>query len=126
MMRDDAPPAKLIVNWIEIENGLVRLGATDDRRWRWSIEDGGAGGDATSHVLVSLVEPGGAFALEETVQLFCAPDLPERSLVLAQLADLTALAHLVHRLRLLDEEARSRLFGLDVARARASVEVDDP
>ena len=115
MCTDEAPAGRLIVNWIEVEDGTLRLGATDDRLWRWTVEDGGAGGDARTHVLVTLRALRGGRAPHEAVELFCAPDLPERSLVMAELPALTDLAHALWREQPEHEVARARCFGVPVA-----------
>ena len=47
-------PTHLVINWIDIEDHVILVGATDNLRWKWDTEEGMSGVDAFSFVCVEL------------------------------------------------------------------------
>ncbi|NOQ74918.1 MAG: hypothetical protein GQ574_23085 [Crocinitomix sp.] len=48
----------LMINSIRIEENVLLVGATDNERWRWDIEDGMSGVHAKTIVYVTLTKSG--------------------------------------------------------------------
>lgn len=60
----------LVVNWIDVDNKVILVGATDNLRWKWDTELGMSGADAKSSVWVTLTDNGKGFAGSEDAHFF--------------------------------------------------------
>ncbi|WP_215226698.1 hypothetical protein [Echinicola shivajiensis] len=66
----------LVVNWINIEDNVILVGATDNERWRWDIEEGMSGVDAKTIVYVTLTDNGKGVSISEEAGFHCSPGDP--------------------------------------------------
>ncbi len=101
----------LVVNWIEVDNKVILVGATDNLRWKWDTETGMSGADAKSSVWVTLTDHGKGFADSEDAHFFCSPGDPVRSLAMSNVLDLFEIAWTIKNEKLNIDRARERFFG---------------
>lgn len=101
----------LIVNWINIEETVILVGATDDLRWKWDTELGMSGVDAMTSVWVTLTDHGKGYAVSEEAHFFCSPGDPIRSLAMSNIIGLFDIAWSIKNEKLTDDMALNRFFG---------------
>lgn len=71
----------LLVNYIWIDAESITVGATDDERWGWELEDGHSGAEAFSFVQATIADPPDGCAPFETVSFLIKPGYePHRTL----------------------------------------------
>ena len=104
----------LVVNWIDIEDDFILVGATDNLRWQWEKEEGVSGADAKSIVCVSLTEEGKGRAVLEKADFYAGPGDLSRSLAMSCLEELFEIAWLIKKDSLSYERARETFFGKEV------------
>jgi hypothetical protein len=104
----------LVINYIVVEPEEIVVGATDNERWRWDLEDGESGADAKTLVFVTLTENGTGYAVSENAGFHCAPGAPERPLAVAHLQELFEVAWEIRNLGLNQMAARKKYFGLPI------------
>lgn len=99
----------LLVNYIWIDADSITVGATDDERWGWELEDGCNGGDAFSFVQATISSPEGSAPIE-TVSFLIKPGYePHRTLAERAVGQLCAIAWEIKN-RGLTSAAASQLF----------------
>ncbi len=101
----------LIVNWIEIQDTVILVGATDDLRWKWDTELGMSGVDAKTSVWVTLTDHGKGYAPSEEAHFFCSPSDPIRPLVMSNIIGLFDIAWIIKNEKLTGDMAYNRFFG---------------
>lgn len=105
----------LLVNYIWIDANSVTVGATDDERWAWEIEDGYNGGDAFSFVQATIADSPDGCAPIETVSFLIKPGYePHRTLAERAVGELCAIAWEIKNRGLTADEATERFFGVTV------------
>jgi hypothetical protein len=104
----------LLVNYIWIDAEGITVGATDDERWAWEIEDGYSGADAFSFVQATIESPEGSAPIE-TVRFLIKPGYePHRTLAERAVGQLCAIAWEIKNRGLTLEAATERFFGVTV------------
>ena len=63
----------LVINWIDIKDNVILVGATDNERWKWDTEAGLSGADAKTIVYVTLTDNGKGLAASEKAGFHCHP-----------------------------------------------------
>ena len=104
----------LVVNWINMEEGTLLVGATDNLRWGWEKEVGSSGADAASIVYVTLKDEGPGRATVEMAGFHAAPGDPVRKLAMSFLPELFEVAWAIKNESLTYQEAKKRFFGMEI------------
>jgi hypothetical protein len=107
----EEPLTHLVVNWIDVSNEVILVGATDNQRWQWDTDAGMSGADAKSIVWVTLTDHGKGYAASEEAHFFCYPGDPTRSLAMANLMGLFEIAWTIRNEKTQDMAAREKFFG---------------
>ncbi|MAZ27318.1 MAG: hypothetical protein CL868_09610 [Cytophagaceae bacterium] len=103
----------LVVNYFDIEDNKVLVGATDDDRWNYELEDGASGGDARTFIMVELiVDPRGRAATLENVKIFSSPGDMVRPLAFKYVSRLADTAWEILNKKLDYDKAREIYFGM--------------
>ena len=98
----------MVINYIDIEDGTITVGATDLARWHAERDAGDSGADAKTLVFVTLQDEGPLHTLQETATLHCLPGDPHRG---DSIRSIAALFNIAHCLR---AGAANEFFGLMV------------
>ncbi|WP_294197673.1 hypothetical protein [uncultured Chryseobacterium sp.] len=106
----------LVVNWIDVDNKVILVGATDNLRWKWDTELGMSGADAKSSVWVTLTDNGKGFTGSEDAHFLCPPGDPVRSLAMSNVLGLFEIAWAIKNEKLVVDRARKRFFGKIIGR----------
>lgn len=101
----------LVVNWIEVDDKIILVGATDNESWKWETELGMSGADARSFVLVTLTDNGRRIATSEQASFFCHPGDPVRSLAMSNISSLFEVAWAIKNENMEEDNAREKFFG---------------
>ena len=101
----------LVINWINIEDNVILVGATDNERWEWDTEEGYSGADAKTIVYVTLTDNGKSYSTSENAGFHCGIDDPLRSICMNYLLELFDVAWSIKNDKLDFEEARKQYFG---------------
>ncbi|WP_299767389.1 hypothetical protein [uncultured Dokdonia sp.] len=101
----------LVINWITIEDNVVLVGATDDVRWRWDIEEGMSGADTKTIVYVTLTDNGKGISPSEQAHFHCLPKDPTRAIAMSNIIELFDIAWSIKNKQMSLEEARETYFG---------------
>lgn len=88
------------------------MGATDNERWRWDIEDGMSGADAKTIVCVILKDNGKGYATSETAGFHTDPDT--RALAMSHVSELFDIAWDIKNKNMKFEEADIKYFGKQI------------
>ncbi len=103
----------LVINFLIIQNGKLTVGATDNSRWNWEIEDGHSGADAKTIVNYEIDPGGPRWTSSENLVLHCLPGDPIRPLVLQQISKLINVAWEIYNDDDLDQDsANDKYFGV--------------
>ena len=108
-------PTHLMINWINIEDDVILVGATDNLRWQWEVEDGNSGSDAASIVYVTLTDKGKGRATEEKAGFHAWPGDQSRRLAMTYLYELFDVAWQIKNHALLFEQAFEQYFGMKIS-----------
>lgn len=103
--------AHLVVNWIDVDDKIILVGATDNLRWKWDTELGMSGADAKSFVWVTLTDHGKGYAISEEAHFFCSPGDPVRSLAMSNIIGLFEVAWAIKNENMDIDNAREKFFG---------------
>jgi hypothetical protein len=101
----------LVINWIDFDENVITVGATDNERWRWDIEDGMSGADAFTFVYVSIADNGEGYTPTESAGFHCSMVDPLRPFATAHLMELFEIAWRIRKENLTIPEAREKFFG---------------
>ena len=101
----------LVINWIQIEDNLILVGATDNNSWKWDTDHGMSGSNAKTIVHVTLTENGGNISVSEQATFYCIPGDPTRNVAMNHLFELFEIAWDIKRNNLSSEVANSKYFG---------------
>ena len=101
----------LVVNWINIEDNVILVGATDNLRWKWDTESGMSGVDAKTIVYVTLTDNGKGIVTSEEAGFHSSPSDPTRLQAMSHLIDLFEIAWEIKNENLGIDTARERFFG---------------
>lgn len=101
--------AYLVVNYVRVEENKIIIGATDNERWQWDIEDGESGADAKTIIMVTLETDDGGYTAEK-VELFCDRCEGLRILVMEKIENLFTIAWDIHDKKFGKKEARDNYF----------------
>lgn len=105
----------LLVNYIWIDAESITVGATDDERWAWELEDGYSGGDAFSFVQATIADGPDGCAPVETVRFLIKPGYePHRTLAEKAVGPLSAIAWEIKNRGLSLQAARELFFGREL------------
>ncbi len=104
----------LVVNWIDVENNTILVGATDNERWRWDTEEGASGSDAKTLITVTLTEQSKGFSTLETANFYCPPGDATRSMAMMYIEELFEIAWDIKNKNLDFTEAHKKYFGMAV------------
>ncbi len=105
----------LVVNWINVDNKEILVGATDSERWRWDTEDYGmSGGDAKTIVWVIVGNKKKGYNGESAVFHCHRSEKILRPLVLAGVGDLFEIAWQIQEQKMTFEEAHNKFFGFKI------------
>ena len=107
----------LVVNWINIEDNIILVGATDSERWRWDTEEGMSGADAKTIVYVTLTDNGKGISISEEAGFHCSPGDPTRTLAMTSLVELFEIAWMIKNENLDLQTAREKYFGKEINKA---------
>ena len=99
----------LVINFVLIENDEITVGATDNLRWKWDIEDGMSGADAKTIVWVCLKEE-----TEENASFHCSPGDPVRALAMSRLVEMFDIAWAIKNDKDDMQAARKKYFGMEL------------
>lgn len=115
---DTQTPTHLVINWIDIENSTVLVGATDNLRWKWDTEEGMSGADAFSFVCaeVEFYPSHLRQSPNRKATFHCDHENSDGLMSLATkgLADLFKIAYKIKDQNLTLNEAREKYFGLEI------------
>jgi hypothetical protein len=105
----------LVINYIEVDNELVLVGATDNERWRWDTEDGMSGADAKTIVWVTL---NGLLkshiAICEEATFHCYPGDPVRRIAMEHISELFDIAWKIRNEYLNEKAAKEIYWGFEI------------
>jgi hypothetical protein len=101
----------LVINWITIEDNVTLVGATDDVRWRWDIEEGMSGADAKTIVYVTLTDNGKGTSPSEQAHFHCLPKDPTRTIAMSYVNELFDVAWIIKNEKMNLQDAREHYFG---------------
>lgn len=117
----DKPITHLVIHDLRVAEDEIVVGATDNERWRWDIENGDSGADAKTLVYVLLVHTGysndGRDFYTEKAGFHCQPGDPTREIAMTHLLELFEVAWSIANEKLDIEMARKRYFGKPVVKA---------
>lgn len=105
----------LIINWINIEDKVILVGATDNQRWQWDTEIGMSGADAKTIVYVTLTDNGKGIAISEEAGFFCSPGDPTRVIAMSHLGALFDIAWHIKNENFDFDSARKKYFGKKIS-----------
>jgi hypothetical protein len=106
----------LVINWINIEDNVILVGATDNLRWKWDTEIGMSGVDAKTIVYVTLTDNGKGISVSEEAGFHCVPGDPVRNIAMSYLYELFEIAWKIKNDNLSIKLARKKFFGSIVKR----------
>lgn len=92
----------------------VTVGATDEERWKWEIEAGDSGADASTLVMTSVTRYARDWADNETYQLHAPPGEPHREECFPAMPYLADIAYRILNENMSEDTAREVFFGVDV------------
>ena len=101
----------LVVNYLKIEDDIILVGATDNLRWKWDIEEEMSGDDSKTIVYVTLIDNGNQFSISEEAGFHSLPGDPTRPLAMSHLFELFEIAWIIKNENLKYIDARERFFG---------------
>lgn len=101
----------LVVNWIDVDNNVILVGATDNESWKWETDLGYSGADAKSIVWVTLTNNGKGYVVSEQAHFFCFPGDPTRSLAMSNILGLFEIAWAIKNENMEGDNAREKFFG---------------
>jgi len=105
----------LIINYIEVEDELVLVGATDNERWNWDKEDGMSGADAKTIVWVTLKgRLESKVAISEEARFHCSPGDPVRKIAMKYVSELFDVAWKIRKEMLSKKAAQEVYFGHEI------------
>jgi len=105
----DGQITHLVINWINIEDNVILVGATDNERWRWDT--------AKSIVYVTLTDNGKSISISEEAGFHCSPGDPTRALAMTNLVELYKIAWMIKNENFDLQTAREKYFGLEINKA---------
>lgn len=108
----------LVVNWINVEDDIILVGATDNERWRWDTEEGASGGDAKTIVYVTLTDNGKGVSVSEQASFHCLPGDETRTVAMSYLPEMFEIAWSIKNQNLDFQTAREKYFTKEIGRIR--------
>ncbi|VXC10524.1 MULTISPECIES: hypothetical protein [Chryseobacterium] len=106
----------LVVNWIDVDNKIILVGATDNENWKWETDLGYSGVDAKSIVWVTLTDNDKGYVVSEEAHFFCFPGGPTRSLAMSNIIGLFEIAWVIKNENMERDNAREKFFGKIIGR----------
>lgn len=106
----------LVINWINIEENVILVGATDNERWEWDTEEGYSGADAKTIVYVTLTDNGKNYSVSENAGFHCGIGDYSRTVAMSYLVELFDVAWNIKNDKLDFEKARKQYFGMEIKR----------
>ncbi|GAA3642747.1 hypothetical protein [Flavivirga jejuensis] len=108
----DRPITHLVINEIGIEEEEILVGATDNERWRWDMEDEvETGANSKTIVYVTLTDNGKGYAVSENAGFHASPGDPTREVAMSNLVELFEIAWSIKNDNLDYKDAREKYFG---------------
>ena len=101
----------LVVNYINIEDNVILVSATDNERWRWDTEDGMSGADTKTIVYVTLTDNGKGYSVSEEAGFHSTTGDPTRVVAMSYLMELFEIAWSIKNEKLNYKDAEERYFG---------------
>jgi hypothetical protein len=111
---EERPITHLILNWFIVEDETILVGATDNERWRWDVEDGYSGADAKSVVFIEMKINEKGQVTSEVAGFHSRPGSPERSVTMSNIEGLFDVAWIIKNEKLDEKAARKRFFGMEI------------
>lgn len=108
----------IVVNWINIKDNVILVGATDNERWNWDTLEGMSGADAKTIVCVTLTDNGEQFSISEEASFHCSPGDATRTVAMSHLAELFEIAWDIKTENLNFQAAQKKYFGKKIKKAR--------
>ncbi|BDS10016.1 hypothetical protein [Aureispira anguillae] len=105
----------LVINWINIEDNVILVGATDNQRWESDIEIGMSGVDSKTIVYVTLTDHGKGISISEKAEFHCSPGDPTRTLAMSHLIKLYEIAWMIKNKNLDLQTALNSFWGKKIA-----------
>lgn len=101
------------INHIIVEDQVVHIGATNEQRWQWELEDGYNGSEAKTLVTFTLDFSGGHknVAPNETVQFFTFPSDHLRKSCYGVVGALAEVVWAIYDAKMDEKEAKFNFFG---------------
>lgn len=100
----------LVLNWIDIDGNTIKVGATDNLRWKWDTEEGMSGMDAKTIVYVTLTDNGKGISTSEEAGFHCLPGDPTRRIAMLGVSELLEIAWSIKNDNLDYESAKEEYF----------------
>lgn len=105
--------AYLVVNYIRVEENKIIIGATDNERYQWDIDDGESGADAKTIIMVTLEIDDDGYTAEKA-ELFCDRSDGLRLLVIEKIENLFTIAWDIYDKKLDKKHARDNYFAYEI------------
>ena len=107
----------LIINFINIEDNVILVGATDNERWKSDTEEGMSGTDAKTIVYVTLTDNSEGYSTSEDAGFHCSPGDPTRFVAMSNLIELFNVAWVIKNEKLNIQDAREWYFSKEIKKA---------